>query len=262
MQSVMLQDYHNLEHIVVDDGSTDSTPTILEKYETKYNLRWISKKNEGQAIAVNTGFDLATGEVVVWLNSDDVLFTRNVISRIVKAFKRSDSDVVYGHMAIIDENNLLRKIQFSPSNLSHRILSIGHYAACISYRRAIALDYKLDPTLDYALDYDQSLRMARDHVKFVFLDRVILGWRRHSAAKSVTGSSRMKEEAESIRKRHQAPSRCPSSLLKLPIYGELMIRKLLGIRLMMRIESEGEIAFPIKFDSKMRSLLANVIPYT
>ena len=86
IQSIKNQDYSNIEHIVIDGGSTDNTLDILKKYEGTYNLKWISEKDEGIADAVNKGFRMAKGEVVGFLDSDDVLIPK-VISKVAKIFK-------------------------------------------------------------------------------------------------------------------------------------------------------------------------------
>jgi glycosyltransferase involved in cell wall biosynthesis len=68
--SVKHQDYANIEHLVIDGGSTDETLGILRRYEATYPLRWISEPDRGQADALNKGFRRAQGEMIGWLNSD------------------------------------------------------------------------------------------------------------------------------------------------------------------------------------------------
>ena len=74
IQSVIQQDYQNIEHIIVDGGSTDTTIKILKKYS---NLTWISEKDSGQCDAMNKAFSLSSGEIVVYLNADDY-FEKNI----------------------------------------------------------------------------------------------------------------------------------------------------------------------------------------
>jgi len=68
IQSVLLQNYPNFEHIVIDGGSTDGTVEILKKYP---HLKWISEKDSGQSEALNKGLKMATGDIIAWINSDD-----------------------------------------------------------------------------------------------------------------------------------------------------------------------------------------------
>ena len=73
IRSVLLQDYPNLEYIIIDGGSTDNTTEIIKKYE-QYITYWVSEPDLGQYDAINKGFDRATGDIMAWLNSDDVYF--------------------------------------------------------------------------------------------------------------------------------------------------------------------------------------------
>lgn len=70
--SILRQTYDNVEHIIVDGGSTDKTLDIIQKYDGKYNMRWISEKDNGMYDAITKGFDMAKGDIFAWLNSDDM----------------------------------------------------------------------------------------------------------------------------------------------------------------------------------------------
>jgi glycosyltransferase involved in cell wall biosynthesis len=265
IRSVINQTYPNIEHIIIDDGSTDGTPKILQKFEKLYNLKWFSKKNEGQAITVNKGFDLASGEIVVWLNADDVLFTKNVIYEVVKAFMREPrAGVVYGHMAIIDERNRLLKIQYAPPKLNFRILLLGHFAACVYYRKNIVCEYKLDPSLNYAVDYDQCLRIARDGIKFCYVNKVLMAWRKHIGAKSLSGSSELKAETIYIRRKYNAYFGLNYQIMKVLYYLLLLARKTYGINEALKLyvnSQKRELAFIAKFDSLLKLILRQLIPF-
>ena len=83
IESVLSQDYPRVEHIVMDGGSTDQTAAIAGEYASR--LTWISEKDRGQAHAINKGFARAAGEIVAWLNSDDILLP-GAVTRAVRAF--------------------------------------------------------------------------------------------------------------------------------------------------------------------------------
>src|SRR5579862_2592962 len=101
IESVLSQDYPNVEYIVMDGGSTDDTASIVTPYLDR--LTFISESDRGQSHAINKGFALARGSIVAWLNSDD-LFLPGAISRAVEAFRaRPDAAAVYGKGYQIDE---------------------------------------------------------------------------------------------------------------------------------------------------------------
>lgn len=72
IKSIMLQTYNNIEHIIIDGGSSDNTLAIIKKYENKYNMRWISEKDNGMYDAISKGFKMSKGDILAWLNSDDM----------------------------------------------------------------------------------------------------------------------------------------------------------------------------------------------
>ena len=80
IESVRTQTYDNVEHVVVDGESTDGTTEILDEYD---HLQYVSEPDDGQSDAINKGFEMADGDVVAWLNSDDVFFDTEVIERVV-----------------------------------------------------------------------------------------------------------------------------------------------------------------------------------
>lgn len=201
--SVKNQDYPNIEHIIVDGGSTDNTLEILKKYEGTYNMRWISESDEGQADAVNKGFEMANGEIIGWLNSDDVYVDRRVITSIAKVLQKfKDVDVVYGDLILINANNVILKIQCYPPFNYRRLLRcvyIGQPGAF--FRRRIAEKHKLDTSLQFSMDSEFWLRLGKKY-KFLHIDRIVAGDRNHPQRKIVAHRARMVKESFEVRKRY------------------------------------------------------------
>jgi len=109
--SVMKQDYKNIEHIVIDGESTDGTLAIIEKYKGHIS-KWVSEKDYSMYDAINKGMAMATGDIIGTLNSDDMLASDDVISKIAGCFETKKVDAVYGDLVYVDPDDtskVLRK---------------------------------------------------------------------------------------------------------------------------------------------------------
>lgn len=110
IQSVISQDYKNIEHIIIDGGSTDATLSIIEKYKG-HIAAWVSEKDQGMYDAINKGMRMATGDIIGTLNSDDTLSGATVIEDIVNAFDEQKVDSVYGDLVYVDQQNTQKIIR-------------------------------------------------------------------------------------------------------------------------------------------------------
>jgi glycosyltransferase involved in cell wall biosynthesis len=160
IRSVLLQGYPSLEYIIIDGGSTDESVEIIRKYE-QHLAHWVSEKDSGQANAINKGFKIATGEILAWLNSDDV-YEPQAIQQAVKFLVESGADIVYGDSYIIDECGRQKKITDAPPfDLAALLMDSFIPQQSTFFRRrvtdAIGL---LDEGFHYAMDYDLWLRIA------------------------------------------------------------------------------------------------------
>lgn len=102
IQSVLDQDYPNVEYIVLDDGSTDGTPDIIKRYAGK--IRWESHANMGETRTVNKGFNMVNGEIIGVVNSDDPLLPRAITTIVSRLLAEPDTLVAYPDWLMIDEN--------------------------------------------------------------------------------------------------------------------------------------------------------------
>jgi len=112
IRSVIYQKYNNFEHIIVDDGSTDNSVDVIQKYVEKYpnKIIMIKQENKGQTYAINEALKHAKGDIIGWINSDDFYF-ENIFSTIVETFKKDTSiDAIMGDIAIIYEKEELVRI--------------------------------------------------------------------------------------------------------------------------------------------------------
>lgn len=110
IQSVIKQHYPDIEHIIIDGGSTDATLDIIKRYEPSIAY-WISEKDNGMYDAINKGMQIATGDVIGTLNSDDMLASRDVIGSIVNSFAHNNAEAVYGDILYVRQTNVQKIIR-------------------------------------------------------------------------------------------------------------------------------------------------------
>jgi len=196
IRSVLLQGYPNLEYIIIDGGSTDGSVDIIRKYEP-WLAYWMSEPDRGQAQAVNKGWHRATGEVLAWLNSDDV-YMPGAISQVVKAFQdHPDAIAVVGSCAMTDaERNVTGYKRAGKHGLDLnpvRILVGGSAPAqpaiFIASHVPTAIG-DLNESLYYTLDWEYWLRMGMHYSqdRIVLLESVLAEWRAGEGTKTSLGA--------------------------------------------------------------------------
>ena len=200
-----------LEYLVIDGGSTDETLPILERYRGR--LSYVSEPDEGQSDAINKGFARATGEVVAWLNSDDV-YLPGALDAVARALNEPGVRWCFGQCRVIDEDDreIRRAIAWYKNRLSRRyslrrLLTKDFIPQPATFfRRDLLLEAgPLDPACHYAMDYDLWLRLARLSEP-AFIARDLAGFRWHGASKSSEGYAKAAWEAFAAAKRHARPS--------------------------------------------------------
>ena len=164
--SVLSQDYPNIEYLIMDGGSSDTTLTILKKYSGK--ITWISEADKGQTHAINKGLRLATGSIVGYLNTDDLLLP-GTLKKVAEVFINDPQSVwVTGKCRIVDEENneIRRPITIYKNALlgSHNfsLLLMTNYIsqpATFWLREALESAGYLDENLRYVMDYEYWLRL-------------------------------------------------------------------------------------------------------
>ncbi|UCH49777.1 MAG: glycosyltransferase [Betaproteobacteria bacterium] len=157
IESVKAQTYPNVEHIVIDAGSTDETTAILGRYDGSYDLKWISEPDRGQADAIRKGFASAKGSILCWLNSDDTYVTPTVIGRVVDYFSAfPDADVVCGGGICIDKGGRwIKAISLRPERVNSQALNVKYdlMQPAVFFRRSVAERISLDVNLHFAFDW-------------------------------------------------------------------------------------------------------------
>lgn len=113
VESVINQNYPNIEYIVIDGGSTDGTTEILEEYKN-YITKMLSEPDKGLYDAINKGLKLATGNIVGLIHAGDRLFNNIVIEKIANHFIKNDIDIMYGHSLMVNHNDQPVRVNKSP----------------------------------------------------------------------------------------------------------------------------------------------------
>lgn len=202
LASVRNQTYDRVEHIVVDGGSDDGTLDILRAHDD--SIRWISENDDGQSDAINKGFDMAEGDIVGWLNSDDVYYDTGVLDRVVSYFQNGDADVIYGDMALLDADSNVMKFQIVPDFDYNKLLRYCFIEQpALFFTAETLLGERLDTDLAYVMDYEFWLRLARNH-EFRHVDDIIAGDRNHENRKILHDREQMKQEGRKMRQTYGA----------------------------------------------------------
>ncbi len=203
LRSVLDQGDPDLEYIVMDGGSTDGTLAIVERYADRITYR--SEPDRGQAHAVNKGLALATGDVLGWLNSDDV-YLPGALATARRVFEaRPEVDVLYGDVVIIGPEG--EPLLYRPEiGFDYAILLYGPnpiaQPAAFWRRRAMEAVGPLDESLHQAMDWEWWLRMARAGLRFWHEPAYLAGFRWHSEAKSSRALPDLRAERQAVRARY------------------------------------------------------------
>lgn len=111
INSILRQNYKNIEYIIIDGNSTDGTVDIIKKF-SPYIAKWVSEDDNGMYDALNKGMQMATGDLIGILNSDDVLASADVISEIVNCFQQNNIDSLYGDLVYVEPFDLQKVLRF------------------------------------------------------------------------------------------------------------------------------------------------------
>jgi glycosyltransferase involved in cell wall biosynthesis len=187
IESILGQDYPNLEYIIIDGGSTDGSVDIIKRYES-HLAHWVSEKDSGQSEAINKGLRRATGTLFNWINSDDVLFP-GALKRIAEVYARQpEADLFVGYGAKSDAEGVITRItvppkelSMSPGNWSFFLHQQSVFMATETVRRLGGVREDLSSIMDAELYY----RIFREGCRYVRAHALIGVIREHAEAKGV-----------------------------------------------------------------------------
>ena len=197
IRSVLLQGYPNLEYIVIDGGSTDGSVDIIEKYDPSID-QWVSESDRGQSHAINKGFERAYGNILAWLNSDDI-YLPGALAHVAQCFaEHPGTDVLVGEAQKVREDGTV-VYTASPPELSFE--SFLHWQngetgthnflqpACFFSREAWETCGPLREDLHYCMDVDLWLKMVQ-RLQFAATERRLAIAKAHDQAKTTGETER------------------------------------------------------------------------
>jgi len=201
IESVLSQGYPNIEYLVMDGGSTDSTVKILQEYGDR--LSWVSEPDRGQADAINKGWRRARGAVLAYLNSDDTYLPDAVERAVACLEEHPEAAAVYGEGYHVEESGtILERYPTEPFSMARLEETCFICQPTAFLRREIVerVGY-LDESLQYCMDYDFWIRIARV-ARFVHTPHHLANTRLHPDTKTLGQPARAHAEILRMIRRH------------------------------------------------------------
>lgn len=191
IRSVLEQDYPNIEYMIIDGGSTDGSVAIIERYASRLAY-WQSRKDKGQTDALNQGFSRSTGDVLAWLNSDDLLLPGAVSAAVKQLIAHPEAGMVYGNCLLINAEGCkigdFPAAQTDLKRLRRGYVHIPQQAAF--FRAELWRDVgPLDDSFFFAMDYDLWVRLAQK-APLSYTPEAWAAFRLHDDAKSISADDR------------------------------------------------------------------------
>lgn len=206
--SVLTQEYSEREYFVVDGGSTDGSVQIIERYGSSVDY-WDSRPDDGQSDAIAKGFERASGEILNWLNADDLLFP-GALEAVARAFAETGADIVVGEDLQFVESPERPVGHFTPASYRYPDCvrfwqrEFRYHQPCTFFRRSL---YErvggLNRNLHYAMDFDLYCRMlAEPGMRVHYLPRTLSAFRLHAEAKTSRAKPGFTDELRWVARQH------------------------------------------------------------
>jgi len=175
IQSVLEQEYEELEYIIVDGMSTDETLKIVDKYKDRIS-KVISEQDEGLYDAMNKGLAMVSGDLIGIINSDD-WYEPGLFNEVAECFSKTNADVIYGNLNLYDDNDFVSEWKMGGLEDIRYKITVSHPATFVANKAYKAFG-GYDTQYKIAADYELFLRLYINNVKFSYLNRVFTNFRK------------------------------------------------------------------------------------
>jgi len=206
IRSVLLQGYPNLEYIIMDGGSSDQTIEVIKKYADWISY-WVSEPDNGQSHAINKGFSLATGDILVWINSDDFL-EQNSLQQVALSYVPFSRLIILGDVINfqngLKSGKLVRQSKVSLENFigTPELDFSWNQPGTFVSRECLLLGGELDESLHYAFDWDWMCKMLIHNPSVHYLSEPVARFRIHDESKTGGNMPACWEEMLAVIKRY------------------------------------------------------------
>ena len=187
IRSVLLQNYPNLEYIIIDGGSKDDSFHILDKY-SQWLTYWVSEPDRGQSHALNKGFDLGTGEILAWINSDD-LYVINAFKKVAGIMNNFKHNLLIGERLNIDrDGNVIDRQTISPRPVSYfQTICLGRnpfFQEAVFFRKSLwEKAGPFEERYSFVFDFDFFIKCLHFTKAITMPGTVLACWRHHDLQK-------------------------------------------------------------------------------
>jgi glycosyltransferase involved in cell wall biosynthesis len=202
IRSIVLQNYPNYQLIIIDAGSTDETLDVIRKYEPWISY-WVSEKDRGQSHAILKGLDQVTGDIVNWINSDDIC-APGAFYAIASAFDLKKYDVLCGRCNFIEDtidNVVLRDERMGVSNdVGNTLITRNINQPSAFFRAEVMKMLRVDEQFHYAMDLDMWFRyiITKGQTRVKLVDDLLTFFRLHGASKSVAEADKFQNDINKV----------------------------------------------------------------
>ena len=173
LKSVKAQNFKNFEHIVIDGGSSDNTVNVLAQYQNIYNLKWISKPDDGIADALNKGVEVSKGKYIIVIQADDYLLRPDTLLKVYKKLKSNPCDI-FSCPVVVDHPKKGRYL-FKPVKILwwHHFKTIFPHQGCFVARQVFERTGEFNKNLSIGMDYDFFYRALKHKIVVCFGREII-----------------------------------------------------------------------------------------